>query len=190
MIPKSRGDRAQAPSPHHDSLPGSRGAAGVEVRPCAIGRGLFALRAFAPGELILRLDGPRYEREDPIHATEQGANLLQTGRRTYILLTDPAVFANHSCDPNAGVVENRKLVAIRAIEPEDEITFDYSTTMEEDFWTLECRCGAENCRGKVTDFRNLPEPLRRRYLDLGVVQGFIAVRERRGNGRKKEEGAA
>ncbi|MCB1151144.1 SET domain-containing protein, partial [bacterium] len=130
MMPKSRGERAGAPAPRNDALSSIRGVAGVEVRPCAIGRGLFARRAYAPGELILRLDGPRYEREDPIHATEQGANLLQTGRRTYILLSEPAVFANHSCDPNAGVVENRKLVAIRAIEPEDEITFDYSTTME------------------------------------------------------------
>lgn len=181
MMPKSRRRLAQPPA----GLPDAS-AAGVEVRPCALGRGLFARRAFAPGDLILRLDGPRYERTDPIHATDEGANLLQTGRRTYILLRPPAVFANHSCDPNAGVVGNRRLAAIRAIAPGEEITFDYSTTMDEDFWTLECRCGAPNCRGRVTDFRDLPAPLRRRYLDLGVVQGFIAVRER----RREREGAA
>lgn len=183
MIPGPR----RGPTPR-TALPDG-GRDGVEVRPCAIGRGLFARRAFAPGERILRLDGPRYGREDPIHATEQGANLLQTGRRTYILLSEPAVFANHSCDPNAGVVQNRRLVAIRAIAPGEEITFDYSTTMEEDFWTLECRCGAPTCRGRVTDFRDLSDPLRRRYLDLGVVQGFIALRERRLAGRRTE-GAA
>lgn len=181
MMPKSRRRLAQPSA----GLPDAS-AAGVEVRPCALGRGLFARRAFAPGDLILRLDGPRYERTDPIHATDEGANLLQTGRRTYILLHPPAVFANHSCDPNAGVVGNRRLAAIRAIAPGEEITFDYSTTMDEDFWTLECRCGAPNCRGRVTDFRDLPAPLRRRYLDLGVVQGFIAVRER----RREREGAA
>jgi len=181
MMSKSR-PRLEAPS---GSLPDAL-TAGVEVRPCALGRGLFARRAFGPGDLILRLDGPRYGRSDPIHATEAGANLLQTGRRTYILLHPPAVFVNHSCDPNAGVMDNRRLVAIRTIAPGEEITFDYSTTMDEDFWTLECRCGAANCRGRVTDFRELPASLRRRYLDLGVVPRFIASRER----RRKREGAA
>jgi hypothetical protein len=30
----------------------------------------------------------------------------------------------------------------------------------------------------VTDFQELPVEVRRRYLELGVVQGFIARRER------------
>lgn len=172
----------------HDPLAAAE-ADGVEVRPCALGRGLFARRAFAPGDLILRLAGPRYDRSDPIHATEEGANLLQTGRHSYILLQPPAVYANHSCDPNAGIEANRRLVAIRAIAPEEEICFDYSTTMDEDFWTLECCCGAPGCRGRVTDFRDLPATLRRRYLEMGVVQGFIAWEERR-RGSLEGEGAA
>ncbi len=151
----------------------------VSVAPCPVGRGLFAERPFADGELILRLDGPRYTREDPIHLTEEGANLLQTGRRSYILLQPPGVFANHSCDPNAGIAENRRLVAIRDIARGEEIRFDYSTTMDEEFWTLQCRCGAMNCRGLVTDFRLLPDDVRQRYLELGIVQGFIARRVRR-----------
>lgn len=151
----------------------------VSVAPCPEGRGLFAERPFAGGELILKLDGPRYTREDPIHLTEEGANLLQTGRRSYILLQPPGVFANHSCDPNAGIAENRRLVAIRDIAHGEEIRFDYSTTMDEDFWTLQCRCGAANCRGLVTDFRLLPDDVRQRYLELGIVQGFIAHRVRK-----------
>ena len=146
----------------------------VYVGMCAFGRGLFAQRAFRQGERILVLFGPRYERDDPIHVEQVGANLLQTGHQTYILLQPPAVFANHSCDPNAGVALNRSLVAIRDIAPGEEICYDYSTTMDEDFWTLECRCGSLNCRGVVTDFKLLSPQLRRRYLELGVVQGFIA----------------
>lgn len=156
-----------------------RAAAGVAVRPCTLGRGLFALRAYAPGEVIVKFKGRRVDRGDPLHFEMVGANLLQTGRRTYILPEPPAVFANHSCNPNAGIRHNRDLVAIEPIAPGDEICFDYSTTMDEEYWTMPCACGAPNCRGVVRDFDQLPEDVRRRYLKLGVVQGFIARRFRR-----------
>lgn len=146
----------------------------LRVAPCNVGRGLFAERAFAPGELILNLEGVRYDRDHPIHLTEFGANLLQTGWRTYIMLEAPAVFANHSCNPNAGIQGNRRMVAIRPIAPGDEICFDYSTTMAENYWTMKCRCGDPICRGVVEDFRKLPVEIQARYLDLGVVQRFIA----------------
>ena len=142
------------------------------------GHGLFAGRPFAPGDLILTLRGPRYDRDHPIHGTPGGANLLQTGWRTYILLESPGVFANHSCNPNAGIRGNRRLVAIRRIDPDDEIRFDYSTTMAEDYWTLECSCGDPLCRRQVRDFKYLPQEIQARYLDLGVVQKFIARRYR------------
>jgi len=154
-------------------------AANLLVGPCDVGRGIFATRAFQPGELILHLAGPRFDRSDPIHLTEAGANLLQTGQRSYIMLQSPGVFANHSCDPNAGIQANRRLVAIRPIAAGDEIRYDYSTTMDEDFWTMACRCGAAGCRGVVTDFRLLPAAVKERYLALGIVQGFIARKERR-----------
>lgn len=156
------------------------------IGPCAVGRGLFAARSYQTGEIILNLAGPAVGRDHPIHFTPDGANLLQTGPHSYILLGPPGVFANHSCDPNAGIRSNRRLVAIKAIRAGEEIRYDYSTTMDEDFWTLECRCGSPRCRGVVTDFRLLPGEVKQRYLQLGVVQGFIARAELRRNGRSEE----
>lgn len=150
----------------------------TRVAPSTIGQGLFADRDYQPGELIMILRGPRFGRQDPLHETPDGANLLQTGIRSYILLGSPGVYANHSCDPNAGIMDNRRMVAIRAIVAGAEIRYDYSTTMDEDYWTMDCLCGAANCRGLVADFRYLPRPLRERYLDLGIVQRFIARRYR------------
>lgn len=146
----------------------------VAVGLCRLGRGLFAVRDFEPEETILRLHGPRYGRNDPIHDTPLGANLLQTGWRTYILLDPPGVFANHSCNPNAGIRDGRTLVAIRSIATGDEITFDYSTTMAENFWTMPCLCGDPDCRGVVEDFAKLPPEVQKRYLELRIVQRFIA----------------
>jgi hypothetical protein len=45
--------------------------------------------------------------------------------------------------------------------------------MSEDNWTMECRCGAPNCRGIIRDFAELPSDLQRHYLDMHVVQSFI-----------------
>jgi hypothetical protein len=164
----------------------------VLVKASRTGLGLFAKVPFRPGDRILKLDGPRFNRDNPIHQTESGANLLQTGWRTYILLEAPAVYANHSCDPNAGIRDNRELVAIRAIAPGEEICFDYSTTMAENFWTMRCLCGSPQCRGTVKDFRDLPPPVQKRYLDLGLVQRFIArnqtrtLRKLQGNSNQSE----
>ena len=129
----------------------------------------------------------RYERDDPIHDTPGGANLLQTGWRTCILLDAPGVYANHSCNPNAGIRDGRILVAIRPVAVGDEIRFDYSTTMAENFWTMRCFCGAPDCRGLVEDFARLPLELRRRYLELGVVQRFIARTARGTHPRRRPE---
>lgn len=147
---------------------------GLSVGDCELGRGLFATKPYRPGELILVLRGSRYDRGDPIHLGDRGANLLQTGPRSYILPLPPGVYANHSCNPNAGIHRNRRLIAIKDIMPGQEIRFDYSTTMDEDFWTMTCNCGETLCRGLIRDFKYLPAQLQSHYLDLGVVQKFIA----------------
>lgn len=147
---------------------------------CSVGKGLFAGRAYRPGDHILTFQGHRVDRDDPIHFTPEAANLLQTGALTYIYPQAPGVFANHSCSPNAGITVRRRLIAIRPITSGEEIRFDYSTTMDEDLWQMTCLCGEPQCRGIVSDFKYLPLPLQTQYMDLGIVPGFIARRCRRG----------
>jgi hypothetical protein len=143
------------------------------VAPCDVGKGVFAALRFAPGDVILRFRGGLFDRADPIHDTPAGANLLQIGIGQYLLPRPNGLFVNHSCRPNAGLVGTRTLVAIREIEPEEEIRFDYSTSMDEGFWTMECACGEPGCRRVVTDFRLLPEAVKWCYLSAGLVPGFI-----------------
>ena len=147
---------------------------GVTPGDCDLGRGVFATRHFRVGELILVFRGVRFDRDDPIHYTAAGANLLQTGPRSYILPDPPGLFVNHSCNPNAGIAGKRRLVATRDIWPMEEIRFDYSTTMAEDLWTMECRCGEPNCRSTIGDFKYLPWVLQARYSSLGIVPRFIS----------------
>ncbi len=142
---------------------------------CDVGLGVFATGPFHPGDLILLFEGPTYSRFDPMHATPAGANLFQIDRNAYLWPQPPGLYVNHSCEPNAGVRHSRELTALRRIEAGEEIRFDYSTTMDEDLWTMSCRCGAPGCRGVVRDFRALPPDLQQRYLDLGIVSEFIAT---------------
>jgi hypothetical protein len=48
---------------------------------------------------------------------------------------------------------------MRDIKRDEEITFDYSTTIVDD-WHIECHCGAASCRGFIGRYRNLPDELK------------------------------
>lgn len=152
------------------------------VAACDVGQGVFANRPFRGGERILVFTGEAYDRDDPIHGTPEGANLLQIGPRRYVLPRPVGLYVNHSCNPNAGLSGTDTLIALRNIPRGAEIRFDYSTGMDEDLWTMPCACKERTCRRVVRDFRCLPPETQRRYLALGIVPEFIAARYR-GNGR-------
>lgn len=145
----------------------------IEIRPCLLGLGLFAKRHFFGGEQLFIFSGPIISRSEAILKGENEVNALQIAKDAYIDLEPPSVFANHSCAPNAGVQKDRIAIAIADIQEGQEITFDYSTTMSEQRWTMKCLCGSSKCRGKVEDFHLLPDCLKRQYLERGIVQRFI-----------------
>lgn len=73
-------------------------------------------------------------------------------------------FINHSCDPNTGSGGDvYTLVAMRDIEPGEEITIDYAVVDGDPDWNMPCGCGAPSCRKVITgnDWK-LPE-LQERY---------------------------
>ncbi len=84
-------------------------------------------------------------------------------------------FVNHSCDPNSGLVITNtrvELVAIRDIKSGEEITWDYSTTMYGDDWKMNCQCNSVYCRHVVGNFIDLPDEIRKKYIQLGVVPSY------------------
>ena len=145
----------------------------IYVDDCDLGRGVFAARRFVPGERILEFTGPLITLADTIAKGATEANPLQIAEHLYRDLPPLSVFLNHSCTPNTGVTADHWLIALREIASDEELRFDYSTTMHENRWTMACRCGAPNCRRLVTDFRLLPLDRQQHYVSLGVVQPFI-----------------
>lgn len=147
---------------------------GIRQSNLPVGTGLFALTQFEPGDEVVRFDGRTLTFAETLALGEQ-ANPLQIGHDVYILTEGPAVRVNHSCSPNTGLRSNIILMALKPISAGEEIFFDYSTSMAENHWQMRCLCGSSNCRKVVTDFAMLPREVRMRYLDLGIVQPFIAM---------------
>jgi len=137
-----------------------------------IGSGVFAKVDIGKGEKITMLLGPEVDLGKAL--ANEGENCIQIGDCLYFDSEGVARWINHSCNPNSGIKNDRELVAIRDIKKDEEIRFDYSTSMDEDCWTMECKCGSKNCRGIIKDFKYLPTDLRQKYLMLEIVQNFIA----------------
>lgn len=109
---------------------------------------------------------------------------LQIGPDLYIGASGEADdCVNHSCEPNAAVRidgTTATLWAVRDIAAGEEISFDYSTILDEDDFTMECLCGTPSCRGTIGDGKDLPEPVWQRYKALGMLPDYmIRSREKR-----------
>ena len=152
----------------------------VIVKSSRIGKGLFAARAFSAGEEIMRVDGRvvhhsvLWRRRGSVFS----ANCIRFGEDTYLDPGDGAGrYINHSCAPNAFLRKRAGrlyLVAARRIGARAELTFDYSTTIgDDDIWKMRCRCGQSRCRGTIRNFGTLPERVRERYLNRGLVPRYI-----------------
>jgi SET domain-containing protein len=124
------------------------------------GRGVFAREPIHAGEPVVTFTGPLLKRAD-IHEDDYH---LQVGVDLYLGASGEADdYVNHSCAPNAGFRDGLVLVARRDIGSEEEITWDYSTAIDEaDFAGFACRCGAAACRGAVRSFRHLDPDTRER----------------------------
>ena len=154
----------------------------LAIRPVRNGRGLVAMRDFAPGATVTPLRG-RIVRARVVWGwwrsdARRAANCIRFDADRYL---DPrnewGEFANHGCRPNAAIVKQRgRLVlrAVRHIRAGDEVLHDYSTLLgADDVWRMRCDCGARGCRGTVRRFDRLPAATLRRYLALGAIPAFI-----------------
>ena len=144
------------------------------------GNGLFAARSFIRGENIIRIEGRvvhhglLWKRQ----GSRFSANCFRFGSETYLDPGEgPGAFLNHSCEPNAGIrkVNGRLfLFAARSIRARREVVIDYSTTIgDDDIWAMRCNCGSGTCRKTIRNFGSLPEGVKRRYLAMDLVPGYI-----------------
>ena len=140
-----------------------------QVRRSRVGRGVFARRYYAGGEVIGEILGTVIARSD-----YTSPYCYCMGDHRTLEPDAPFRFLNHSCRPNSrfewydlrapqsGAIERRVFVlAMGAIRPGDEFTIDYRWPPE---MAIPCRCGSTACRGWVIDLDDLADFLTTRPL--------------------------
>jgi hypothetical protein len=128
----------------------------VKGQPSGIeGRGLVAAAAISKDEIVAIKGGhvvdtgtlrsllPRLQNSEVQIA--DGFHLVALEEAEY----EPVMlFLNHSCEPNVGFAGNIVLVAMRQIQPGEELTTDYALFDDYD-GAMECRCGTASCRRTI-----------------------------------------
>jgi hypothetical protein len=139
----------------------------AETRVAAKGRGVYTTRPIERGETVTVWGGDILNREQldqcseehQMHAVQVWEGLYLTPHRE---AEDGDCF-NHSCDPNVGVRGQNVLQAMRDIEANEELCFDYATTDSSDYDEFQCACGTASCRGTVRGDDWKRADLRERY---------------------------
>jgi len=133
------------------------------------GRGLFAKERIAAGEIVAIKGGYIFDVEEWKRIERQlGPAEIQISETHFIAplrqeeRDGSMLYTNHSCNPNIGIQGQIVFVAMRDIEPEEELTHDWATTDDSED-QMECGCGSPNCRRVVTGKDWMRKDLQQKY---------------------------
>jgi uncharacterized protein len=134
-------------------------------RTSGTGVGLFARVNFKKGSLIFIWEGVLKKGRYPCYI---GERWLQIQKCQWIapFRKNPGWYINHSCNPNSGIRNSVKIVAMKNIRSGEEVTFDYSTSVSENGWCLICHCQNKNCRLIIRSYKFLSTELKLKYKDF------------------------
>jgi uncharacterized protein len=141
--------------------------------------GLFATMDIAKDEIVAVKGGHIVDRKTLREriTPRLGPEEIQIGQDLFIApVTDEErelsmLYSNHSCNPNLGVRGEITFVAMRDIRVGEELTHDWATT-DDDEYSVECECGAANCR-KILTGKDWQKPeLQKRYA--GHFSAYLA----------------
>ena len=150
-----------------DQLPGKTGGRRLQVKRSGVhGQGVFALQPIAAGVTIIEYTGELISWPEALRRHPHDPS--QPDHTFYFHIDDERVidgkvggnlsrWINHACDPNVEADDSSGrifLLALRAIEPGDELFFDYGLVIDERYTPalkkrFECRCGSAACRGTM-----------------------------------------
>ena len=143
----------------------------TEVRRSNIhGRGLFATTDIAKDEVVGVKGGHIVDRQTLREqiSPKLGPVEIQIDAELFIApVTEEEreasmLYSNHSCNPNLGVRGEITFVAMRNIRAGEELTHDWAMTDDDDY-SVECNCGAADCR-KILTGKDWQRPdLQQRY---------------------------
>ncbi len=122
-------------------------------------RGLFASKNIRKGTKIIYYTGkiitkkqtennPKFDNDKAIYLFNLNNRYDLDGDFDY----NTARLINHSCDPNCEV-EGKGLKlwisSIKDINKNEELTYDYGFSFDENYKDFPCKCGSKNCCGYI-----------------------------------------
>ena len=121
--------------------------------------GLYASRDIKKGTRIIEYKGKiitaKRSEKDPKFDNHKAIYLFNLNKK-YDLDGDfkynTARLINHSCDPNCEVTGTGLKIwihAIKNINRDEELTYDYGFGFDEDFKNYPCKCKSKNCVGYI-----------------------------------------
>jgi len=130
------------------------------------GLGIFAKKDIKKGELVGTIEGKIIPKKEAYKKYRKYYRFLHAiNHSEYILNRNLTMYTNHSCTPNCGLKNTVKIIAMKNIKKDEEITIDYNT-LEYD-WEMKCNCGSRFCRKKVMGYKYMSQALKKKYA------GFI-----------------
>jgi hypothetical protein len=139
----------------------------VRVTP-NMGRGVFATQPIARGTCLVICQGWIAKSD----ALSDAWLALQVGPDEWLCSTGEQLddCINHSCEPNAGFTTGEPaLFALRDIAAGEQISWDYSTSISETGWTLQCLCGTPSCRKMIRSWYELSAEERARLNSIALM---------------------
>jgi SET domain-containing protein len=154
----------------------------LEIRKSAIHSfGCYTTTRIRKGTLVVEYVGEHlsYEEADDLYDDFPNTYLfgLDGGKRI-IDGFGVAAFVNHSCKPNCEtdqIAGKMWIIALRDIEPGEELTYDYNLYDGED--DAPCYCGAKKCRGSLYSSAHLRKLRKKREKAAAAAVNVGAASE-------------
>jgi hypothetical protein len=130
---------------------------------------LFALQSFRAGDVIADFSAGTIAAE-PTYLT------VQVAEGKHITLQPEFLqYINHSCSPNVFFdTTTMKVVALREIQQDEEMTFFYPSTEWRMTQSFNCYCGSPACLGEIKGAAYLPKHVWKQYRLTDFIQQQIA----------------
>lgn len=145
----------------------------VIVKDSKFGKGIFTTVDLPKKSVLFKITGKHLSFEETLKLGSNECYCLQVAMDKYIIPNYPFHLSNHSCHPNCGISRNMEFITLCDINKGEELCWDYSTSMMERHWTMQCDCGHHNCRHLIVDFDLLPSHIQETYLHIKIVLPFI-----------------
>ncbi|GHT06936.1 SET domain-containing protein-lysine N-methyltransferase [Bacteroidia bacterium] len=143
----------------------------LDIRESIIhGKGAFAKEKICKGEVVAVKGGRILNRKEMVNLDILGTidSYWPLDDNYFLAALNPEesesikVYINHSCEPNCGLKGQIVCVAMRDIQENEEVTFDYAM-LDNESYQFECHCGATDCRNIITGFDWKKPKLQEKY---------------------------